>query len=158
MQIQTQSFAPQTYTRPATRPTVDQIQAEARESFSPSNGEQATPFYHPTRIAGRAIGGAITGAAAIALSGGGIMRTGLVAAGVGAAVYGIGGAIMGAIVGAASDSSPAAGAAIGFAGGAAFGGATGFVKGALIGAATGFIGTGPLAGAGAGAALGAIGL
>lgn len=122
-----------------------------------SAGRTQESNYTAGKVIARAAIGAIVGAAAITLSGGGVLAT----AALGAAVWGVTGAVMGGIVGAiagAGVNHPVAGAAVGAAGAGGIGAVGGAIKGALIGGVAGLFGGGPVAGAVAGGLLSAAGL
>ncbi|MFP4499030.1 MAG: hypothetical protein ACLFQV_12535 [Vulcanimicrobiota bacterium] len=114
-------------------------------------------YFSLSRILKRGAIGAAAGAAALALSGGGILAT----AAVGAAVWGIVGAGIGAVGGALAGrmvGQAGAGAGVGAATGGLAGVAGGAFKGAILGGIAGLLGGNPIGGAIAGGALSMLGI
>jgi hypothetical protein len=154
------SNAPANYaTRPNNaRPAAAQeepIAALPQESFTLSSASQS--HYSGGSVAGRVVGGALTGLGAHYITGGDVWGTAKLGAAingtVGAVVGGLGGAVVGAAAG-----SAAAGAATGAVVFGGVGAVTGGAKGALIAVVGNALGGGPVAFAASGAVLGAIGL
>ncbi len=113
--------------------------------------------YSGGNTAYRVLAGAATGLGAHYLTGGSTWGT----AKLGAAINGVGGAVVGGVMGGvagAAAGSAGAGAAIGAVTVGGIGAVTGLAKGALVGVIGNAFGGGPIAFAGAGAALGLIGL
>lgn len=106
-------------------------------------------------VAGRVLGGALTGLGAHYFTGGDTWAT----AKLGAAINGTTGAVVGGITGGmvgAAAGSAGAGAVLGAAAGGGIGAVGGLAKGALIGVVGNAFGGGPVAFAGAGAVLGLV--
>lgn len=144
-------------TQPAIAAKEEPIASMPSESFTFSAADAGKSHYSGGSIAGRMIGGAVTGLLAEYVTGGDTWATAKLGAavngGVGLVVGGLGGAVVGAAAG-----NPGAGALIGAGVGGGVGAATGLAKGALIAVVGNAFGGGALAFAASGAVLGAVGL
>ena len=153
------SNAPAQYaSRPSAKPAVaseESIASLPQESFTLSSG--AKSHYSGGSIAGRVVGGALTGLGAHYFTGGDVWGTAKLGAAVngtvGAVVGGLGGAVLGGAAG-----NPLAGAATGAVVFGGVGAVSGGVKGALVAVVGNAFGGGPVAFAASGAALGLLGL
>jgi hypothetical protein len=151
----TVSYASRANNQPAVANKEESIASLPQESFTLSSA--ASSHYSGGSIAGRVVGGALTGLGAHYFTGGDVWGTAKLGAAingtVGAVVGGLGGAVVGAAAGNAG-----AGAATGALVVGGVGAVTGGVKGALVAVVGNAFGGGALAFAASGAVLGAVGL
>ena len=143
--------------KPAVSSQEEPIAKAPTESFTFSASDAGKSHYSGGSIAGRVIGGAITGVLAEYVTGGDTWATAKLGAavngGIGAVVGGLGGAVVGAAAG-----NPGAGALIGAGVGGGVGAVSGGVKGALSAVVCNAFGGGARAFAASGAVPGAVGL
>ena len=148
--------------RPNAQPVVkaqeESIASAPKETFTfAAVADSGKSHYSGGSVAGRVVGGALTGLGAHYFTGGDTWATAKLGAAingtVGAVVGGLGGAVVGAAAG-----NPGAGALLGAGVGGGVGAISGGVKGALIAVVGNAFGGGALAFAASGAVLGAVGL
>jgi hypothetical protein len=148
------NYASRATSKPAAAPE-ESIASMPQESFTLSSASKG--HYSGGSVAGRVIGGALTGLGAHYLTGGDVWGTAKLGAAingtVGAVVGGLGGAVVGGAAG-----NPLAGAATGALVFGGVGAVSGGVKGAAVAFVGNMLGGGPVAYAASGAVLGAIGL
>ena len=149
------SYAARANNQSAVAPKEESIASLPQESFSFSSASKS--HYSGGSIAGRVVGGALTGLGAHYFTGGDVWGTAKLGAAingtVGAVVGGLGGAVVGGAAG-----NPLAGAATGAMVFGGVGAVSGGVKGALVAVVGNAFGGGALAFAASGAVLGAVGL
>lgn len=150
------SYAHRVNPQPVVAAQEEPIASMPSESFTLSS-DNGKNHYSGGSIAGRMVGGALTGLGAHYFTGGDVWGTAKLGAAingtVGAVVGGLGGAVAGAAAG-----NPLAGAATGAAVFGGVGALSGGVKGALVAVVGNAFGGGALAFAASGAVLGAVGL